>query len=47
VLEPGMVVTVEPFVADESGMYCAEEVAVVTDEAYELLTSAPRELFTI
>jgi Xaa-Pro aminopeptidase len=47
VLEPGMVVTVEPFVADESGMYCAEEVAVVTDNAYELLTSAPRELFTI
>ena len=47
VLETGMVVTVEPFVQDDTGMYCAEEVAVVTGDGCELLTSAPRELFTI
>jgi Xaa-Pro aminopeptidase len=47
VLEPGMVVTVEPFVQDEHGMYCAEEVAVVTHDGHDLLTSASRELFTI
>jgi Xaa-Pro aminopeptidase len=47
VLEPGMVITVEPFVCDDTGMYCAEEVAVVTDDGYELLTNAPRDLFAI
>jgi Xaa-Pro aminopeptidase len=47
VLEPGMVITVEPFVSDDAGMYCAEEVAVVTQDGHELLTNAPRELFAI
>jgi Xaa-Pro aminopeptidase len=47
VLEPGMAITVEPFVSDDSGMYCVEEVAVVTENGYELLTNAPRDLFAI
>jgi Xaa-Pro aminopeptidase len=47
VLEPGMVLTVEPFVCDETGMYCAEEVALVTETGHELLTGAPRHLFAI
>jgi Xaa-Pro aminopeptidase len=47
VLATGMVITVEPFVFDDSGMYCAEEVVLVTEDGHELLTSAARELFTI
>jgi Xaa-Pro aminopeptidase len=47
ILEPGMIITVEPFVFDSTGLYCAEEAALVTDTGYELITNAPRELYTI
>jgi Xaa-Pro aminopeptidase len=47
ILEPGMVITVEPFVFDEVGLYCAEEIVAVTEDGHEVLSSAPRELATI
>jgi Xaa-Pro aminopeptidase len=46
-LEAGMVITIEPFVHDESGLYCCEEIVLVTDDGHEVLTTAPRELSSI
>jgi len=47
VLEPGMVITIEPGVATPYGMFHVEENVLVTEEGYELLSSASRELWTI
>ncbi len=47
VLEPGMVITIEPGVATPYGMFHIEEDVLVTEEGHELLSTAPRELWTI
>ena len=47
VLAPGMVVTVEPAVVDETGLYCAEQVLAITDGAPEVLSRAPTCLRTV
>jgi Xaa-Pro aminopeptidase len=44
VLAPGMVVTIEPAVSNASGIYCAEQVVVVTEDQPIVLTTAPSEL---
>lgn len=41
VLQPGMVVTIEPAVVDDTGLYCAEQVLAITDGAPEVLSTAP------
>lgn len=43
-LVPGMVVTIEPALVRASGLYCAEQVVLVTDGEPEVLTTAPSEL---
>lgn len=47
VLEPGMIVTVEPGVATLYGMFHVEENVLVTEQGHEVLSEAPRELATI
>ena len=47
VLAPGMVVTVEPAVVDETGLYCAEQVLAITGGAPEVLSTAPTCLSTV
>lgn len=47
VLEPGMVITVEPGVATEYGTFHVEENVVVRPDGVELLSEAPRELAAI
>jgi len=44
ILATGMVVTIEPAMTDASGLYCAEQVVVVTGGEPEVLTSAPSYL---
>jgi Xaa-Pro aminopeptidase len=44
-LEPGMIVTIEPGIYVEGlGAARVEDMVLVTDDGYELLTNAPREL---
>jgi len=47
VLEPGMVITVEPGVATAYGTFHVEEDVVVRPDGYELISAAPRELAVI
>ncbi len=47
VLEPGMVLTVEPGVGTTFGTFHVEENVLVTASGYEILSQAPRELATI
>jgi Xaa-Pro aminopeptidase len=47
VLEPGYVITVEPGLMTEVGMFCVEENVLVTNSGHRVLTSASRELHTI
>jgi Xaa-Pro aminopeptidase len=47
VLEPGMIVTVEPGVATSFGIFHVEENVLVTKQGHEVLSHAPRELATI
>lgn len=44
ILAADMVVTIEPAISDPSGLYCAEQVVVVTDGEPEVLTTAPSDL---
>ena len=46
-LEPGMVITLEPGVATEYGTFHVEENVLVTREGYEVLSTAPRTLWSI
>lgn len=43
-LEAGMVITVEPAVEHESGLYCTEQVVAVTNDGPDLLSIAPTSL---
>ena len=47
VLEAGMVISVEPGVATEYGLFHVEENVVVTEEGCQVLSVAPRELWSI
>ena len=47
VLEPGMIVTIEPGVATPFGIFHVEENVLVTEQGHEVLSQAPRELATI
>jgi Xaa-Pro dipeptidase len=47
VLEPGMVITLEPGVATEYGTFHVEENVLVTPEGCEVLSTAPRALWCI
>ena len=47
VLEAGMVITIEPAIVDESGLFCAEQVLVITDGVAEVLSVAPTELTVV
>lgn len=47
VLEPGMILTVEPGVATPFGIFHVEENVLVTAQGHEVLSNAPRELATI
>lgn len=47
VLEPGMILTIEPGVATEYGTFHVEENVLVTEQGYEILSASPRELATI
>jgi Xaa-Pro aminopeptidase len=42
-----MVISVEPGVATDYGLFHVEENVLVTDDGYEMLSVAPRELQTI
>ena len=47
VLEPGMIITVEPGVAAPFGIFHVEENVLVTEQGHEVLSHAPREVATI
>ena len=47
VFEPGMVITIEPGVATAFGTFHAEENVLVTIDGCEMLSTAPRDLYTI
>ena len=47
VLEPGMIITVEPGVATSFGIFHVEENVLVTEQGHEVLSQAPREVATI
>jgi Xaa-Pro dipeptidase len=47
VLEPGMVISIEPGVATAYGIFHIEENVVCTEDGYEVLSDAPRELATL
>jgi Xaa-Pro aminopeptidase len=44
ILSSGMVVTIEPAISHSTGIYCAEQVVVVTDDEPRVLTTAPSTL---
>jgi Xaa-Pro aminopeptidase len=45
-LKPGMVITLEPAIVNDSGFYCLEEVVQVTKNGFDILTKKP-ELFVV
>ncbi len=47
ILEEGMVITVEPGIVNEEGVFCIEENVAVTRDGFEILSGASRELYTI
>jgi Xaa-Pro aminopeptidase len=47
VLEPGMIITVEPSLVDAEGRYHVEDDVLVTAQGHEILTECPRELRTL
>ena len=47
VLEPGMVITVEPGIVEPYGVFHIEENLIITDRGSEVISSAGRELWTI
>jgi Xaa-Pro aminopeptidase len=47
ILEPGMVITIEPGVATSFGLFHAEEVVSVTDQGHDILSRSRRDLRSI
>ena len=47
ILEEGMVITVEPGIVNEEGVFCIEENVAVTRDGFEILSGASREIYTI
>jgi Xaa-Pro aminopeptidase len=47
VLEAGMVITVEPAIATRYGAFHVEENVLVTEDGFEILSTAPWELATV
>ena len=47
ILEPGMVITIEPGVATKYGIFHVEENILVTETGYEVLSTAPRLLWKL
>ena len=47
ILEPGMVITMEPGVATESGIFHVEENVIVTESGPEVISVAPWELYAL
>ncbi|NLS45670.1 MAG: aminopeptidase P family protein [Firmicutes bacterium] len=47
VLEEGMVITVEPGIVNEEGVFVIEENVAVTGDGFEVLSGASREIYTI
>jgi Xaa-Pro aminopeptidase len=47
VLEPGMIITVEPGIVNELGCFDIEENVLVTEDGFEILSGASRDLYTI
>jgi Xaa-Pro aminopeptidase len=47
ILEPGMVITMEPGVATEYGIFHVEENVIVTDSTPEIISVSPWELRTL
>ena len=47
VLEPGMVITIEPGVAAEFGVFHIEQDVLVTETGHEVLSTAPSEIWDI
>jgi Xaa-Pro aminopeptidase len=47
ILEEGMVITVEPGIVNEEGVFCIEENVAVTRDGFEILSGASREIYAI
>ena len=47
ILEPGMVISVEPGVATDFGLFHVEQIVLVTADGHEVLSTIPSELRTI
>lgn len=47
ILQPGMVITVEPALVDETGLYCAEQIIVIGESGTEILSTARGTLASI
>ena len=47
ILEEGMVITVEPGIVNEEGVFCIEENVAVTKDGFEVLSGASREIYAI
>ena len=47
ILEEGMVITVEPGIVNEKGVFCIEENVAVTKDGFEVLSGASREIYAI
>jgi Xaa-Pro aminopeptidase len=47
VLEPGMIITIEPGFVTDYGVFQAEENVLVTTKGYEILSTACTELASI
>ena len=47
ILQPGMVIALEPFIISDYGWINLEQMVAITEDSYELLSNSPLELFQI